>query len=274
MQEEVNFELLEILVYSDGSRDRTVQIVNKIKDPRVKLFIGTDRLGQQYCQNQMIATFRGDLLALVEADTVPYDNFTLSNLAKPYLGSKKGKIGMVVGRDMVVKPKTFFENIVYRWDDIKQKAFDCYKNGDNLYNAGGHTMRLISCNFAKKLHFPDDVPEDCYAYLRLKELGFKLQRVQSAIVLAKSISSPAERSSHSLRFYEGKINLQKYFASDFIRTEYCVPKLLICKQILFSFFDSPVFTVLSIFEFFFNTLAVVNLNTGFSIKSRFLTLKP
>jgi cellulose synthase/poly-beta-1,6-N-acetylglucosamine synthase-like glycosyltransferase len=59
---------LEVVVVSDGSTDRTDEIVRGFSDPRVKL-VRTDRVGKSLAQNRAIAEARGDVVILSDADT-------------------------------------------------------------------------------------------------------------------------------------------------------------------------------------------------------------
>ncbi len=259
-QKEVGFKLSEVLIISDGSTDLTAQIVKSIKDRRVKFYDDGQRMSQQARQNQMIAKFKGDILVIVEADTVPYDCWTLAKLVKPYHDCDNSRIGMVVGRDIMETPRTFFEKVFRTENEIKQNAFEKFRGGDNLYNCSGHTMRAIARSFSRKLFFPSDVPEDCYCYLRLKELGFLMVKANDARVLAKNISTTEDRQAHSDKFYLGKSALSQYFDKQYIDIEYRFPRILLLKQLFLSFFKSPIFTILAVLEFAVNFSRYVTFN--------------
>ena len=270
-QKEIGFKLLEIIVISDGSTDKTAALVRSIGNRRIKFFDDGKRLGQAARQNQMIAKFKGDVLVLAEADTVPSNNLTLAHLIKPYLDFKNKKIGMVVGRDLVENPKTFFEGVFACGNEMKQRVFDEWKGGDNLYNSGGHTMRAVSRSYASKLFFPSDAPEDCYSYLRLKELGFLMVRAKEARILAKNIKTVGDRFSHSEKFYRGKLALYKYFDNQFVDCEYDFSKILLVKYLLLGFLKSPIYTAFAVLGFVVNYSKFADLDIKFNFKLRELS---
>ena len=150
-QKQDNFKLLEIIVISDGSTDKTVAITKSLKSPLVKIMESKNRTGQQVRQNQLISMFRGDILIIIEADTLPYDNKTLNNLVAPFLKETMSEVGMVIGRSIGLSARTLIEEIESYSIKIKDNLFSEWKDGDNLYSAGGHAMKALSRNFTAKL---------------------------------------------------------------------------------------------------------------------------
>lgn len=61
-------ELLEILIYSDGSTDGTAELSRELsrRDPRVQLFEGAERRGKPTGLNRLVAAATGDVLLMTD----------------------------------------------------------------------------------------------------------------------------------------------------------------------------------------------------------------
>lgn len=87
-------EKLEILVLSDGSTDRTDEIVQSIPDPRVRLLRVAGRKGKTNAQNEGVARARGEVLVFSDATTVYHPQALLylaTNYSDPHVGAVSGR---------------------------------------------------------------------------------------------------------------------------------------------------------------------------------------
>lgn len=87
-------DLIEILVLSDGSTDRTDAIVESFRDPRVRLVRVSGRKGKTNAQNEGVKIARGDVLAFSDATTVYHPQalrYLASNYANPKVGAVSGR---------------------------------------------------------------------------------------------------------------------------------------------------------------------------------------
>src|SRR3989338_7410005 len=96
-QKQDGFELLEIIVVSDGSSDKTADIVRSLNNSLINLIEDKERLGQQARQNQILKMNGSDLLVIIEADTLPADDEFLVNLIKPLISEEKQNLAMTIG---------------------------------------------------------------------------------------------------------------------------------------------------------------------------------
>jgi len=86
-------DLLEIIVSSDGSTDRTNEIVSGINDPRLVLKAFTDRLGKTACLNRVLPEARGEIVFFTDANSIfPQDLVTTAvrNFADKEIGLVTG----------------------------------------------------------------------------------------------------------------------------------------------------------------------------------------
>ena len=91
---------MEVLVMSDGSQDRTDEIVAGFSDPRVRLLRIPDRRGKTHAQNQGVKLATGDILVFSDATTV-YHQQALKYLAANY---QDANVGAVSGRYQYFDP--------------------------------------------------------------------------------------------------------------------------------------------------------------------------
>jgi cellulose synthase/poly-beta-1,6-N-acetylglucosamine synthase-like glycosyltransferase len=115
---ELNYakELLEIVVVSDGSNDRTNEIVNKYTDKGVILRHYEGRMGKTNCLNKSIPLAKGDIIVFSDANSI-YDKDAVKNLVKNF---NNEKIGFVTGHTK------------YIWKDNNLGSVGIYTRIENL----------------------------------------------------------------------------------------------------------------------------------------------
>src|SRR3989304_6841543 len=72
-QKEKNIIIKEIIVLSDGSTDRTVEIAESFKDKRIRVVDSRKRLGQPSRIAQLLKMFKSDALVLIDSDMILSD---------------------------------------------------------------------------------------------------------------------------------------------------------------------------------------------------------
>lgn len=86
---------LEILVASDGSTDKTDEIVRKFSDKNIKLFRQEGRMGKTYTQNKAVEQATGEIILFSDATTA-YEKDVLKqmlpNFADETIGCVAGKL--------------------------------------------------------------------------------------------------------------------------------------------------------------------------------------
>lgn len=87
-------ELVEIVVLSDGSTDRTDSIVESLQNPRVRLLRVTGRRGKTYAQNQGVNAATGEVLIFSDATTTYHPQalrYLACNYADQHVGAVSGR---------------------------------------------------------------------------------------------------------------------------------------------------------------------------------------
>ena len=143
-----DINLVEIIVISDGSNDKTVEVVTSVKDRRIKLFAEKKRLGKNKRINQLFQASAGDVLVLLDADITLQNIGVIDELVKPFVRGKN--IGLVAGNAQPLPATTLVahavNNFIYALNDMKKRI----KNGNNIFSARGPILAL-SREFTKSL---------------------------------------------------------------------------------------------------------------------------
>jgi cellulose synthase/poly-beta-1,6-N-acetylglucosamine synthase-like glycosyltransferase len=85
-------EKLEIIIASDGSTDRTEEIVNSFKNARVKCLSFPERKGKTFAQNEAVKQVKGEIILFSDATTV-YQPQLLRKIVQNFADTKVGAVG-------------------------------------------------------------------------------------------------------------------------------------------------------------------------------------
>ncbi len=260
-QKRKSYDLKEIIVISDGSNDNTVRNIHAINNKLIKAIDAKKRMGQNFRQNQIIGMFKGDVIVFAEADTLPENDMVVENLVSEFRKHDSKKLAAVVGWYKPATPKGFYQKITYAGDRLKKNIYKSWKNGNNIYWLGGHSIKALSRNFAKELNLPLDVAEDAYIYLRSKTLGYEFIMIDNANMYGGMISDFPDQVKQSNKFISGVNSIEKYFSKDVREKEYNIPKTLLLKEILAELIKNRLWTSLYILTFVLNRLFSHSKNT-------------
>ncbi len=252
------FSLEEIIVVCDGCDDGTAALARSFAHPLIKVIENKERLGQQTRQNDIARSYRGEILILLEADTLPAKSDTLEKLVAPFLSpDMSAPVSMVVGSSRSIEPISFFERVLYCGSRLKQGIFAEWKSGLNIYVCHGHSGRALARAFTEQVYWPTDVPEDAYLYMRLRQRGLALERVPEASFYSRNAATFSDRKKQVEKYLSGKKALEKYFDRRTLVLEYTLPKLLITKHILLAFLRTSLWTGAYLIELFLNRILSV-----------------
>ena len=239
-QKQDDFELSEIIVVSDGSFDGTVKEAQSVHSEITSIINRQERKGKTESQNEILKIFKGDILVLLDADTIPKNNLFLSCLVKPF--SVNPKIGLVGGKVSSLPSENLFEKILNFSVAMKGEIVESVNFGDNLYLCHG-CNRAFSRNLASQLNWPKIYGEDAYSYLICKENGFEFYYEPEAEVFYRLPQTFKDHLKQSSRFAHSSGILKKIFPEKAIKKEYAIPKTIILKKGIKHFFKNPFFFV-------------------------------
>jgi len=229
-----NFILENITVVSDGSTDKTTEIVKSFqdKDKRINLNINKKRIGKIFSLDKMFGLINTDYIILFDADVRLKTN-TINVLVKPILLNNYDLIG---GNPIPIKPKSilniaeqasFFSWLIHQ--EIKTR------HPDSVYSSHGRIL-LTSKYLYKNLDInglstPGD---DAFMYLKSMHNFFY---EKDAVVIYRMPNSVSDYLKQNMRFRKGKLVKSKSsFGAELIKKEFNIKnKFIIFLKLFFKY---------------------------------------
>ncbi len=232
-------DLVEIIVVSDGSSDKTVVLANSLNDSRIHVIDSKERKGQAERQNEILNIFTGDVLVLLNADVLPENKKFIQNIVAPLQISG---VGLTSCKHVPVASKTFVGKVLGFSVKLKDAMVEPINDGRNIYMCHGGA-RAFSKEYAKKLHWPAAVGEDAYSYLRCKELGYEFRYLSNTILLYGVPQNLKDHFKQSVRFRNSQKILRSEFSGEDIKAEYAIPISLFIFTLFHFLITQPILTV-------------------------------
>lgn len=233
-------QISEIIVISDGSEDRTVELIQSISDERVRLIVWGKREGLNSAQNKIVSEATGDILVILNADVLPANDMFIQEIITPILND--AGVGLA-GADMTAaKPLGIFEAIIANSYEIKNNIWKSLHSQDNIYLCHGQA-RAFSRAFYQQMHWSDEFPEDAYSYILCLQKGFKFRFASRANVIFRCPQNLSDHLRQSCRFIDGKERLTLDFNPAQIREYYHIPLSLFFREFGKSLAKHPLLTV-------------------------------
>jgi glycosyltransferase involved in cell wall biosynthesis/LmbE family N-acetylglucosaminyl deacetylase len=209
-QKQDNFDLKEIIVVSDGSKDKTELIVESFKDKKIKLLKNECRLGQNKSQNLIISMTSSDYLLLLEADTLPSDKYFISKMVEH---AEEKNAGVVQGLPRPLKPRNFVESVLIKQGILFSEFYLGKKNAVQMH-ISGQGGRLISNEVFKKLFWPKYVYEDLYLLFFCKQKSEKYLLNEDAICYCRYPDNIRDYLRKRRKVMVGHLAMMKYFSKE------------------------------------------------------------
>ena len=203
-------ELLEIMVCSDASTDRTGEIVRQFSDPRITFFDYRKRSGKTGLINQSLPKARGEIVVLTDANTMLRKDAVV-NLVRRF-GSQE--IGAVLGSIEVQLPECgrhLEKEVTYRKFETELK----YREG--LF---GYAMGAFGGLYAVRKAFFEPLPFNAYSNddfllpISLLRKGKKVAFADDAVAFEETGADLDEEFSRRIRIGAG--NFQSFSFSLFL----------------------------------------------------------
>ncbi len=212
--------LEKIVVASDCSRDKTVEIVKEMSKiySNIKVIDGKTRLGKPGRINDIFEKSLSDFMVIFDADVNIKSRETVYNLILPMI--KDSKISLTSGVSKPEEPINFAQYIAYAGFNFWDKAREMTPNSDMYYCEG--PIRAFRRDLYDKLVFPSTIAEDCYPYLFCMENGFKFRRSTNSEIKYTLPSTIADYVKQMTRAINTEGAQEKNFDKNLLEKYYTV----------------------------------------------------
>jgi len=147
------FSDFELIVYNDGSTDRTVAVVKEFADPRIRLLSSEKNRGVTYARQTTLSLAKGKYVAILDSDDIAFP----TRLEKQYKFLETHPDVKLCGGNAVVideKGNHIVETLIpfYRPEELKVKLFfnNIFVNSTVMYrreevlSLGGYRDRVLA----------------------------------------------------------------------------------------------------------------------------------
>lgn len=262
-QEQVGFVLEKIIVVSDGSTDKTAEIVKSINDSRIHLIANEKRQGQNFSQQLIFTTASADAVVIIEADTIPASKDYLINLTSDYLENRS--VCLVQGNPQLLPPITMFGKMIAQQKQSYGKYAESHLLEENI--CSGRGGRFFSKAVYKNLVWPEAVPEDAYALLWCRSNDFVTKFAKEAKMYFQPPQNLRELVNEQIKIQLGKRSLFQYFRAEQINQLYS-DFVGIYKTQGYGKFFNMAWDLFGKNPFYFFYYLIVKLYLGFVLKVR------
>ena len=170
--------LCQVLVISDGSTDATPVVVSKWtkQDSRAELYQLPKRSGKPTAVNEIFRLARGDVIVLLDADTMPIGDNFLSEITKPF--ECDSKVGISAGIGIPLPPKRLVGRAAVFSSNTRRRLI-----WPRPYYAFNIAL-AVSAKTVKNLRLPlGIIGDDAYLYFTIKSQGLKTVVSRDAKIL-------------------------------------------------------------------------------------------
>lgn len=200
---------LEILIGSDGSTDKTNDILLMVDDPRVKVSIFQGRHGKNWVLNQLVKESAGEILVFTDAE-IMFDSESLIHIIKPF---QKYKVGGVCGNLSYVTSGINNQHIA------EKKYWSVEILLRKLENKIRTTFGISGAIYAIRRNlfrqFPTDisVADDTYLFAFIIKQGFNISFFKDAAAYASIVDDIFNEMKRRIRICARNLNGIRYFKS-------------------------------------------------------------
>lgn len=198
---------LEIIVASDGSTDRTDEIVKEFEDKGVVLHRVEGRVGKTETQNQTVRIARGDIIIFSDA-TTEYKKDAVRKIVRNY---SDPSVGAVSGRYEYVNPTGA---------PVGQGTILFWKYENFVKSRQTRIKTITGCcgciySVRKDLYapLPGDIISDLVEPLKILEKGYRVAFEQDAIAYEKTEEGVSDEFSMRVRVITRAMNGLAYVKS-------------------------------------------------------------
>lgn len=243
-QNRKNYLLEKVIVISDGSTDRTEEIVSGIakETPLVTLIAKKNRAGQAARLNDLFKLSSSDIFITFDGDV----NLSHKNVITEIVRKFSNAHVSLVGANPVPYPSVnFTQAVINCYDTFWRHVREQINNGHNIHNAPGCALGLRK-NLYKKIFIPKNaVANDHYIFFRATEEGFQFRYAKAAVVNLRLPKTLSDYLKQTTRFISSRGNVEDLFPESYSQI-YTIPLKVKIKAYLKTLVEFPVHMPLAI----------------------------
>lgn len=222
-QKEISFKIIEILILSDGSDDKTIEIAKSFKDSRIKVLSFKDRLGKPSRLNQIFRRFRGGYLLMSDADVKYSGKLVIERMARKIVNNPD--LSLVMAKVHPFNNRGILERGIYNFFYARDRIKTNYDYRKTVYAARAAGM-LLAKKFARSLHLPTEIlNDDAYIYLVARSMNLEISFVDKAVIWYRTVSNFSDYMKQFKRYLDGEKQMYKYFNGELLKQEYRAPRI-------------------------------------------------
>lgn len=243
-QKMTHASLLEIIVMSDGSTDKTAEKAREMKDKRITIHEGKKRIGKPQRLNQLFKIAKGDVIVLLDSDVSLTSPEVIEHLIVKFLKNKT--VGMVSGKAEALTGGNFVQSAINITRNAYLKIAEQINSGNNLYACEGRILAL-SKSFTHTVILPANIiATDAFLYFSCIKNGFSFRYAKSAVVKFILPNTFKEQITQNKRFTARTYILKKYFG-DMVDQESKIPQYIYLKYIIPQIMKYPLHSIVIFF---------------------------
>lgn len=202
-------EKLEILIGSDGSTDRTEEIVKQISDSRVQLFDSSVRQGKMYTINHLVDRAQNEIIVFTDARQI-FEGDAIKRLVRNFMDPK---IGCVSG-ELVFSKKGGATargiNLYWSYEKLLRR------NESDVHSMLGATGAIYAIRRKLFTNIPTSVVlDDMFIPLKIIQNGYRAIFDSSAKAYDEVSDSPREEHRRKARTLFGNYQIFWIFCKMF-----------------------------------------------------------
>ncbi|MDD2807150.1 MAG: glycosyltransferase [Patescibacteria group bacterium] len=237
-QEQTNFDLEKIVIISDGSTDKTCDIIKLLKSDKIQLIEAKNRIGKSSRLNQLYALVDSDIVVQSDCDVIFDNPFVVANLISPIISEPN--VVMCGGHPHPLTATTFLEQAVNCTVEAFLLFRQTVRGGNNVFSADGRLLAYQK-SFYKQLKIPSDmIANDAYTYFYCRQLGLQYRYVTTATVSFRSPQNLKDHLKQNTRFDAAPLRMARYFPKKLVAQEYHIPFAVRLPNYLAQFLRHPI----------------------------------
>lgn len=195
---------IEILVYDDGSSDRTLELLQG--NSEVIVVAGHSRAGKSVGMNLLLDRARGEIVLLTDANVL-----MTSETVKAFAAAFADEgVAIAAGRLVQTNGETATAEVGAAYWRFEEWLKSLESETGSVIGANGSAFAMRRALFRPA---PADVDDDFYTSMRLLTCGYRVVHCSDAIVFERSTSRPSEEWDRKIRIACRGMNCHRHLRS-------------------------------------------------------------